>query len=80
VVQSEYWTARNGYRHLVRLVRLVGGRLVEERRDPPYLDPAWVKKCSEKKKYRARYLEENRRKERERSRRVRRERARRRAA
>jgi hypothetical protein len=49
VVSLEQWTARNGTRHLVKIVRRVGGKLVEETRPPPYQDPAWLNQCRYKR-------------------------------
>ena len=58
VLEYRYWTAKNGWRHLVALVRLVAGQPVKQRSRPPYLNPAWVKYCQTKRDYRAKWKAE----------------------
>jgi hypothetical protein len=71
VLEIEYWTARNGWRHLLRLVKLVDGQRVEEFRSHPELDESRRAKCLEKRLYRNAHLEEIRRRDRLRKRRLR---------
>ena len=51
IVECAYWTAANGYRHLVGVVKIVNGRRVEEQHRPPYEVRRWLQRCQAKRDY-----------------------------
>jgi hypothetical protein len=61
IVAADYWTARNGWRHLLRLVKVVNGKEVEEVRQHPATDKERLATCEEKRKYRADHIDKIRR-------------------
>ena len=71
VIGADYWIARNGWRHLTKLVRDVDGQPVEIAYPHPQQDPARLRTCSAKKKYRDEHLEAIRRRDKLRKRKTR---------
>jgi hypothetical protein len=69
ILEAQYWTARNGWRHLLRLVKIVNGKEVEEVRQHPARDQARLAACQEKRKYRDEHIDKIRRADRLRKRR-----------
>jgi hypothetical protein len=59
VVESEYWIAPNGFRHLLRVVYRINGQLVEVRRQPPWLNPLRQARIAHKKMQYDKYFRNN---------------------
>jgi hypothetical protein len=60
VLSAEYWTAKNGFRHIIRLVKLIAGKEIVESRLHPTQDPRRLAMCQEKREYRLANLEATR--------------------
>src|SRR5262245_51260987 len=55
ILEVKCWTAKNGYQHVLEVIRLVAGHAIEDKFQPPYADPRWVKKCEYKRMQRRRF-------------------------
>ena len=58
ILECHYWTAKNGHRFLVRVVRDVGGKRVESKTRPPWQNPDWIAGCEKKRRYRQKWIDE----------------------